>query len=285
MERQADLVLVAYSSTAQARARTHIRAEGVPDVDLQPLQAAWTRELNRLLGQWDDVRAHWRAQLRRQIVNAVDDGDVPALARLTVDSDQAAQLLREALARMATAAAQCVVNEAEAQGVTLRAPAGIVASVLATTAGEAAAEAVDETTDVAATIAALMAAAEALTAGTEAIRVHVPGVTTGAQVAAEVTKTLDERGDQRERDQLGGALTGTQNRARIATFKAGPVGSLYADETLDGNTCAPCREIDGRFIATTDDLGALDKLYTAMGGYVDCLGRARCRGTVTGVWR
>jgi HK97 family phage portal protein len=260
-----------------------IRAEGAPDVDLQPLQAAWTRELNRLLDQWDDVRAGWRTQLRRQIVAAVEVGDLPALARLELDSDQAARLLREALARMAHAAAQCVVDEADAQGVAMHVPA---ASVLrASTAGDAAAEAVDETTDVAATIAALMAAAEALTAGVEAIRVTVPGVTAPAQVASEVINTLEERGDQRERDQLGGALTGAQNRARLATFKAGPVGSLYADETLDGNTCAPCREIHGRFIATTDDLSAVDKLYTAMGGYVDCLGRARCRGTITGAWR
>jgi hypothetical protein len=32
-------------------------------------------------------------------------------------------------------------------------------------------------------------------------------------------------------------------------------------------------------------MGPLDRLYTAVGGYVDCLGGIRCRGTVTGVWR
>jgi hypothetical protein len=107
----------------------------------------------------------------------------------------------------------------------------------------------------------------------------------GNDVANEVRQHLRELSDRPVRDALGGALTGTQNRGRIAAYSAGPVGSIYADEQLDGNTCVNCRQINGRFIATTDDLGPLDRMYTAIGGYVDCLGGPRCRGTVTGVWR
>ena len=81
---------------------------------------------------------------------------------------------------------------------------------------------------------------------------------------------------------------GAQNRARIDTWRDGPIGSFYADEQLDGNTCANCRKINGRFICTTEDLSALDKMYRMyghIGGYVDCEGGPRCRGTVTGAWR
>jgi len=28
-----------------------------------------------------------------------------------------------------------------------------------------------------------------------------------------------------------------------------------------------------------------DRLYTALGGYINCAGRERCRGRVEGVWR
>jgi hypothetical protein len=38
-------------------------------------------------------------------------------------------------------------------------------------------------------------------------------------------------------------------------------------------------------VCNTDDLGPLEAMYTAMGGYVDCRGGTRCRGTVTGAWR
>jgi hypothetical protein len=96
---------------------------------------------------------------------------------------------------------------------------------------------------------------------------------------------LRELSDRPQRDALGGALTGAQNRARVATFATGPVGALYADERLDSNTCGPCAAINGRWVCNTDDLGPLEAMYTAMGGYVDCRGGTRCRGTVTGAWR
>lgn len=141
----------------------------------------------------------------------------------------------------------------------------------------------DDTADV---LAALLAAAEALSAGTEAIRISAPD-RSGDEVAREVGKSLREQEGKQAESQLSGSLTGAQNRARIDAYRSGPIASLYADETLDKNTCPPCRAINGRFIGTTEDGNApeLEKLYPGMGGYVDCDGRWRCRGTVTGVWR
>lgn len=254
----------------------HVKAADEPD--LSALQRAWEAAVERVLDQWQDVTADQRAQLRKQIVDAVDDDDLTRLASLTADSEQGARRLAEAMEAMARTAAKHVVDEAAEQGVTIAAASPPAESLAAT----------------AATVAALLAAALALEAGREALRVHRPGMT-GAQVASAVDEHLRGMSDRAQRDAAGGALTGAQNGGMRATYEAaskpgddglpGPVGSLYGDETLDGSTCAPCRAIHGRFICTTEDLSAHDRLYTALGGYVDCLGGQRCRGTTTGVWR
>lgn len=257
--------------------RDSVRAEG-DEPDLSELQQAWEQAVERVLDQWQDVTADQRAQLRKQIVDAVDDDDLTRLAQLSATSGDSARVLAESMEAMARTAARHVVDEAAEQGVTI--PQAVPPA--------------EELAATAATVAALLAAALALEAGREALRVHRPGMT-GAQVASAVDEHLRGLSDRAQRDAAGGALTGAQNAGMRATYEAastpgddglpGPVGSLYATEVLDGATCAPCRAIDGRFICTTEDLTPHDRLYTALGGYVDCLGGARCRGTTTGVWR
>lgn len=242
------------------------------------LQQAWEQAVDRVLSQWQDVTAAQRAELRKQIVDAVDDGDLAKLASLTADSELGAQRLAEAMDAMARTAARHVVDEAQAQGVTI----------------PQATPPADDLAATAATVAALLAAALAIEAGREALRVHRPGMT-GMQVASAVDEHLRGLSDRAQRDAAGGALTGAQNAGMRATYSAaaepdaagnpGPIGSLYAEEVDDVNRCAPCAAIDGRFICNTDDLAPYDRLYTALGGYVDCKGRERCRGRVTGVWR
>jgi ElaB/YqjD/DUF883 family membrane-anchored ribosome-binding protein len=255
----------------------HVRAEG-DEPDLSELQKAWERAVERVLDQWGDVTADQRAQLRRQITDAVDDDDLTRLASLTADSEQGAQRLAEAMEAMARTAARHVVDEAAAQGVTIPQTVPPAESLAAT----------------AATVAALLAASLALEAGREALRVHRPGMT-GAQVASAVDEHLRGMSDRAQRDAAGGALTGAQNAGMRATYAAastpgddglpGPVGSIYATEVNDSSRCSACAAIDGRFVCTTEDMTPYDRLYTALGGYVDCLGGARCRGSVTGVWR
>ena len=252
-----------------------VRAEGVPDVDLTQHAADHEQALERLMDRWDSVRAAWRSELTQQIRDAVDAGNLAALGSLTCDSEQAATVIGEAREALARKSWDQVREQASEAGVDLpRWQARHTARVT----NEA-----DDTADV---LAALLAAAEALSAGTEAIRISAPGKT-GDQVAGQVGKALREQEGKQAESQLSGSLTGAQNRARIDAYRSGPIASLYADETLDKNTCPPCRAINGRFIATTEDGNApeLERLYPGMGGYVDCEGRWRCRGTVTGVWR
>jgi HK97 family phage portal protein len=246
-----------------------ILAQGdAPEWDGAEHDAAWRAALDQLLAHWDSISSAQRAELGRQIATAIDEDELAALADLSCSSEDAAILLKEALVSVSKTAAGLAVAEVIAQGVST----------------VAAAQTAEEVADVATATAGLLAEGLAVAAGREALRRH-DGQKTGHEVAAEVKATLAEQSDAPARAALGGALHGAMNRARVQTFAGAPVGSLYATEQLDSNTCAPCAAIDGRFICTTEDMGPLDRLYTAVGGYVDCLGGIRCRGTVTGVWR
>lgn len=262
----------------QARAeRLPVRAlpsaeqAGKPDVDLDEVQAAWEAVLAALLAEWGSVLTAWQADLIEQIRSAVDSGKVERLTRLSLDSEDAAVLVAEHMTALAETAAERVVREAQRQGVDDLEPVVPKPRVIE---------------DQAAVTAGLLAAGLAIAAGREAMRVNAPDLD-GNEVADKVGEFLRSMSDAGTRSSLGGALTGAQNQARIETFRSGPIASLYADEKLDSNTCVNCKAIDGRYIGSTEDgtsMAEVEKLYP-MGGYVDCLGRDRCRGTITGVWR
>jgi hypothetical protein len=61
---------------------------------------------------------------------------------------------------------------------------------------------------------------------------------------------------------------------------AAPRARYVASEINDRNRCDPCDEIDGTEFAELADAFAV---YGA-GGYVECEGGVRCRGTVRAVW-
>lgn len=242
---------------------------GPEQVDHTDTQAAWVRLVDLLMASWATITVAQRTELLAQIRAAVDAGDLNALTGLSVDTADAEVLLAGYLDDMASEAAGKVVREAMAQGVDGMdphvPPAGVLADLAKVTAG-------------------LVGSSLALAAGREAMRVQSAGMT-GQQVADTVEGYLAELAPPRA--ELGGALTGAQNQARIETLRRGPEAALYADERMDGNTCPPCKEINGRWIGNTADgtvMDEVERLYP-QGGYVNCLGRSRCRGTITGVWR
>lgn len=269
--------LPATASTGAPAARLVLNAApdpGKPETDLGPVAQQWQDTLDALMAKYPAISAAQRAQLHDQIAAAIDHGELAALASLSVDSQAGAALIEEYLTKLAHSAGTAVVAEAAAQGVTgihpQLPPVGSVAALSAA-------------------VAAMLGAQLALAAGQEALRIHRPGMS-GAEVAGEVSKSLAATEDAAPRTQFGGALTAVQNTARLATFRAGPVASLYAEEILDKSTCVNCKAVDGKFLGTTDDgnlMAEVEKTYPmgALGGYVNCLGRARCRGTVTGLWR
>lgn len=243
--------------------------EDFEQVDHTETQAAWERILEQLLAEWTTVNAAWHADLIAQVQAAVDAGNLPALAGLQVDTAEAELVLAEHMDRMAVEASHKVVREATQQGVD-----GV----------EAKQPTRSDLADLAAVTAALIGGGVAAAAGREAMRVQSTE-TTGVQVADLVAEHL--AGLSPPRGDLGGALTGAQNQARIETFRSAPEAALYADERMDKATCGPCREINGRWIGNSADgtsMAEVQRLYP-QGGYVNCLGRSRCRGTITGVFR
>jgi HK97 family phage portal protein len=251
--------------------RPRLADEDMPD--LAGMQAEWEAGLTALVARFGKVKAIWFTVLVAQIRTALGDGDVAALGNLVVPQGALADgtdLLAEAMLDLAAEAAAHVVVEAAEQDVVLDPQTPEREDVSA----------------VAGVVVALLAAGLAVSAGGEALRVRGPD-STPAEVGGRVADFLDGLTDAQAEKSFGGALTGAQNRARIATMKSGPTGAVYASEILDTATCKPCRAVHGRWLGNTEDLDMIGKTYPggAFGGYVDCLGRDRCRGTVVGVWR
>lgn len=241
--------------------------------DLSQLQTDWENGLAALLEKFGKVKAAWFDVLAGQVRRAISDGDLSQLANLAVPESaigKGAELLAEAMVDLAHSAAAHVVTEAADQNVTI----------------EPVVPPHDELTRTAKVLAALVAAGYAISAGSEGLR-HNGSDRTPAEVERAVLDHLESLTDAQPAESFGGGMTGAANRARIATMKNGPVGAVYASEQLDKNTCKPCRTINGRWLGNTDDLDTIEKTYPggAFGGYIDCLGRSRCRGTVVGVWR
>lgn len=247
------------------------------DIDLTTVDEQWQAAVSQVVGEYTaDVIPIQRQELLNQIVAHVDAGKLRKLAALSASSADGAARLLSAMHTFAAQAAHQVTVEAMQQGVDGIEPVVPKQSTLA---------------DFADVTAALMAGELSVSAGREAMRVYADGMS-GVEVADAVGDFLRGLSDAGPTMHLGAAMSVAQNRARVATFTAasnndGPIASLYAVEVLDRNTCPPCREIDGRFIGNSADgetTSEVDGLYPN-GGYVNCAGKSRCRGTITGVWR
>jgi hypothetical protein len=237
--------------------------EAASTVDPESIQGTWETSLETLINGWDNVSRAQREAITEQIQAAVNDDRIDALAGLAVDSADAAQMLAEAMTAMAEDAATEMRREAHDQGVTV--PAPVIDH--------------DRLTEVAAAVAMLIGASAATSAGREALRVWTPG-RNGSDVAGLVDEHMKGLSDSYLQDQLGAALSSAQNTGRQAVLNMAPKADYYASEVLDSNTCSKCASIDG---TKFDDKESAGEAY-ASGGYVECLGRLRCRGIVVAVW-
>jgi len=233
---------------------------------LAEVQEAWAQALASLLRAWREVDQQWNAELLDQILSAASGGDFEALTRLTVPYGDAADMLAEAMRALGTTAADQVAEDAAAQGVAIAAIAPTLGAV----------------TPNANTTAAFLALERAISAGREAQRVMGP-ISTADEVVEHVKEHLDSLTGAQTELNLGGALTRAQHIGRFDTMRAAPQAAYYANEVLDKNTCKNCREIDGKWLGN-NLMVDVPKTYP-MSGYVFCLGRQRCRGMVSAIWR
>ncbi|MCZ4602925.1 phage portal protein [Streptomyces sp. Lzd4kr] len=252
------------------RPRRKVAARAGDDAALEQIREQFDAALAGLLDAWEPIAEAQYEELTGQIEAAVDAGDAAALADLTVDSDAAARTLRAALADMTETAAAQMAAEAGEQGVKVRPPR--LDKALTNAFGS-------ELVEVAAAAAGLLAMDLAGSAGREALRLITPGAD-GAGVAGQVGTFLRGLKNWFRRDHLGGALHRAQNIGRLATLAAAPPARYRADERMDQNTCPACREVDG---TEWDTLAEAQAVYGA-GGYPQCEGGIRCRGTVTAFW-
>lgn len=98
--------------------------------------------------------------------------------------------------------------------------------------------------------------------------------------AAAVREHLTSLSDAALNEQLGGATSQAYNSGRLAYMKAAGPKEIYASEILDENVCSACNSIDGTEWTT---LGEAEVAYP-VGGYVECEGGLRCRGTLVAVY-
>lgn len=246
------------------------------DAALEQVREQYTTVLEQLLTDWEPIADAQIDELGDAIETAVDDEDLTALAALTVDSDDATETLAAALANMATTAAEQMAAEAAEQGVTVTVPA--VSEALTNRARPVWAFG-DELIEIAQATAQILADDLARQAAVEALRHYSPGAV-GRRVADSVKGTLRGLKNRFRRDQLGAAVHRAQNLGRLAVVEETPAAVYVATERNDTNTCPPCREIDG---TEYTDLATVRGLYAA-GGYQQCEGGSRCRGTFTARW-
>jgi hypothetical protein len=237
--------------------------------DLTPVKVAFGAALAALLLRWGPIKQAWTEQLTSQVQYLADDNTPQGFASMGVDSTQGAAVLADALAAYAPIAANHVVAEAQAQGATPPPPPQVQPTGQLTVQAEV--------------TAALLAAGLALSAGSEAQRVHRDG-RPGRDTAADVRAYLDGLSDAAPRNQLGYALHTAELGARLATLLYSTGVKLYSAELMDNHLCVPCREIDGTLLAVSGgDMSKLHMLYPN-GGYIGCKGGINCRGTVIGIW-
>lgn len=258
---------------AANRARRHrywpTAAAALPDdehPDLSGVQESWEQHLNDLIEQWEGISQAQKDELVQQVHDIVSSGSRLDLLQLEAASAAGAAALLAALIAIGAAAAEHVVQEAAAQDTEI-VPVPPRPDTL---------------TELATTVAAMLAAGLAMSAVREALRVWNPS-DTADDVAAKVRAHLDTLTDAQPKAWLGSALTQAQRQGRMNTLLAAPTTAWYASEQLDRNTCDPCKRVNGKWLGNSV-IDNVNRLYPT-GGYIDCLGRDRCRGMVVGIWR
>jgi hypothetical protein len=192
------------------------------------------------------------------------NGDLPKLAKLAV-SPVASDVVESSMGKMAAAGAEQALLEATHQGVAAARPdLDTVQKSLAQRAGA---------------VTALLARDLSGAASRHAVRLTGGALSPGA-VADQVRAQLHSLTDAHLEERLGGALTAAQNSGRKLAMNRNSPERVYASELLDASTCSPCTQKDG-----TEYLSLVDAEQDyPTGGFTDCEGYERCRGTLVAVY-
>lgn len=235
------------------------------------MQDAWQDMVDQILSDLEPVFADQREQIVAQVSAAAQTDDLDALEQVTVSEDDVYQVLFPYLVEAAQAAGEAQEAEAEAQGVTV--PGWYLTASLTAAVGR------DLLDSVARVTARLMSTSLVQSAVRRALTLFGRGQTPEL-VTEDVETHLSELTDAGPRESVGGAVTQAQNEGRRTVLSVAPPGRYFASEVLDRSSCQPCREVDGTEYRTL----TLASVAYPSGGYRNCLGGSRCRGTIVTVW-
>jgi hypothetical protein len=233
--------------------------------DFEILQQQWQDATADIVSVWrTEIQAAQIDSLVEQVRAAVEAGNTTALASLSAPV-QGVDTLLAAMREMAEDALVGAKEEAAAQGVSIGTinMAEQVDPLLASRAQATATLLARGISD--------SAARAALNLGTDALDPD--------DVALAVRAHLEALTDAFLQDMIGGAMTQAQNTGRRAVMAEQPA-RIYASELLDQNTCTNCSSVDAREYSGITDA---EKDYPT-GGYRDCQGGPRCRGTLVAVY-
>lgn len=230
-------------------------------VDVQPLISAQINSLNA------------------QVLAAAQADELDDLNRMTLESEDMVRVIDEHMVRVANQAGRVQQREAEQQGV--KVPRWELSGVepdddvLTASAGR------NLIRQIARVTVNLINGSLIQSASRRALSlIGRPSVTPMA-IANDVSDHLHGLSDKSVEDSLGGAVTAAQNEGRRTVLAVAPPASLYeSTEILDKNVCKPCRDEDG---TTYNTLSEATVAYPS-GGFRNCLGGVRCRGTIIAVW-
>jgi len=244
--------------------------------DFVRMQSEWESAVDAVLNDIQPIRDAQREQISAQVLMAAETDDLDALNNVTVSDDDLFGVLFGHMVRAANDAGIAQQAEAEEQGVAV--PdwnLGTSASALTAAAGEELLRSIARVT------ARIINTSFVQSGIRRALSLIGRPAVSPEQAGADVSTHLEELSDAGPRESIGGAISSAQNEGRRTVLAASPPASSYtASEILDRNVCGPCRAVDGTGFRTLADAS---EQYPS-GGYRDCLGGVRCRGTIVAVW-
>ncbi len=243
--------------------------------DFVRMQEEWEDVVSNVLEGLAPIREQQQEDLVSQVLSAATQDDLDALSSIRVSDETinaTETLLFENMIRAAEQAGREQQRAAEEQGVEV--PEwdleGLTAAV-----GR------DLLRSIAFVTSRILSSSFVQSAVRRALSLVGRPQVSPEQVSQEVNTHLSELSDAGPRESIGGAVTAAQNEGRRIVMSVAPPASYYeSSEILDRNVCGPCRNQDG---TRYDTLADASEAYPS-GGYRDCLGGPRCRGTIVPVW-
>jgi hypothetical protein len=240
--------------------------------DFTQMDKAWHEAVDGTVEAWASVQEAMRAEITASIQAAAEADNLDLLDGLTVDTEDGARLLIARMIAYAREAGEQQQAEAEAQGVDI--PEWSLDDEALTAAAIR-----DRLRQIGRTAASVLGVGLVQSAVRQAMRVWGSG--SPSQVAGQVDEHLTGLSGAAVEEQVGAAMSAAQNEGRMAVLAVAPPAEYTATEILEpGRTCKPCRDIDGTRYTTLPDA----RTAYPSGGYINCLGGSRCRGTLVTVW-